>query len=131
MQLPRVSFAPVEDETSPALRRVATAAQGLSETVSQGLALYGQELVEGQTIEAHLNLAKGLDDVEQEMKVRKAIPLAELQQRLGSRFDALPKEIREQPIVRVKDPTTGEERDQPADVPMWAVSDVLFDTEAE
>lgn len=131
MQLPRVTFPATPDDVERGQRRVGAAAQGLGDVISQGLALYGQELVKGQTIEAQLSLTKGLDEIEQELKVRKAIPLAELQERLGDRFDALPAEIREQPIVRMKDPDTGEESEQPALVPMWAVADRLFDLEAE
>jgi hypothetical protein len=132
VELPRVTFASVPDDVERGHRRVAAAVTGLSDVVAQGLTAYGQELVRGQGIEANLNLTKGLDEAERFIRERPAISVAELKERLGEeRFARLDPAIREQPLVKKKDPATGKEYEEPADVPTWAVADVLFDVEAE
>jgi hypothetical protein len=131
VQLPRVNFGPVQNEVAPATQRVASAVGGLSDTIRQGLTVYGQELVKSQAQEAQLALTKRLDEREQELRTRKAIPVAELKERLGPRFDKLATEVREQPLVKVRDEQTGEIVERPADVPTWAIAGDLFDHEVE
>lgn len=139
MQLPRVSFGPVQNDVAPATARVAGAVGGLAQTMEQGLAALGHEVVKTQTQDAALKLTQGLDDLVTKLKTQKAIPLDELKAELGPDFDKLDEGIRKQPLVHelvngqpIEDPEyPGVPRMKPGDVPTFQVADLLYRRRAQ
>lgn len=131
MELPKISFGSVPSGEEEGYRRAQAAVSGLSDTVQQGLALYTREMVKSQTQAAQLDLSKRLGSVEQDLRTRQSIPVAEAKARLGAKWDRLDASVREQPLVQVQDPDTGETVERQAEIPTWAIADALFDAEAE
>ena len=128
MKLPDLTFGGVPDAVGPALEGESSAIRGLSKTLADGLAYYGREVLKDQAASANLELSQGLNDIESELRTRKAIPVDEARARLGTAFDVLPEGVRNQPMVRTIDPTTGAVIEQQAPIPTWSIASQLFET---
>ena len=131
MKLPDITLGAVPDAVGPALEGESSAIKGLSKTLADGLAYYGREVLKDQAASANLDLSQGLNDIESELRTRKAIPVDEARARLGPAFDMLPAGVRDQPTVRTIDPTTGAVIERQADIPTWAIASQLFDAQAK
>lgn len=131
MELPQIDFNRPVPDTSRSPLIVDDARRRALGVVEEGLAVFGQEYVKGQTNKAAASLAQGLNDIEADLDKQTIVNTQFVREKLGS-LDSLDPAIRAQVVQQGMDITTGEitEMDRD-DIPVWAVAGAIYDAQAK
>lgn len=104
----------------------------MAQTMAEGFRAYGQEVIKTQTQRAAVDLAKGLNSLQQEIEANKFVTTKYVKEKLGDAYESLDPAVKAQLTTTGLDLTTGKiTQFDREDIPTWVVADAIFDAQAK
>ena len=130
-KLPEIQYGPVEAPGKERMQLTA-AARGAVDVVTEGIALYGREVVKTRTMRATADLAEGLADLEVKLTSKPSLSAAAVRQELGADVESLPPEVKKRLTQPALDKSSGATVDvDREEIPAWEVSGAVYDLRAK